>query len=115
MKINQPLTPEQQSMVEQNTALIHWTIQKYIDVNEAICGLGYEDLFQEGALALCYAATTYRTGGTQFQTYAVMIITYAPINGDGQHHSQPVSISCKNEADAARALEQLFVQLDQAA
>ena len=44
-----------------------------------------------------------------------MIITYAPINGDGQHHSQPVSISCKNEADAARALEQLFVQLDQAA
>lgn len=53
MKINQPLTPEQQSMVEQNTALIHWTIQKYIDVNEAICGLGYEDLFQEGALALC--------------------------------------------------------------
>lgn len=27
MKINQPLTPEQQSMVEQNTALIHWTIQ----------------------------------------------------------------------------------------
>ncbi len=74
MKINQPLTPEQQSMVEQNTALIHWTIQKYIDVNEAICGLGYEDLFQEGALALCYAATTYRTGGTQFQTYAVIVI-----------------------------------------
>ena len=74
MKINQPLTPEQQSMVEQNTALIHWTIQKYIDVNEAICGLGYEDLFQEGALALCYAATTYRTGGTQFQTYAVTVI-----------------------------------------
>lgn len=66
MKFNQALTPEQQNMVEQNTTLIHWTIRKYIDVNEAICGLGYEDLFQEGALALCYAATTYLSSGTQF-------------------------------------------------
>ncbi|MGO5116367.1 hypothetical protein ACTQ33_15390 [Candidatus Avoscillospira sp. LCP25S3_F1] len=43
MKYNQPLTPAQQSLVEQHTTLIHWTIRKYIDSRENICGLGYDD------------------------------------------------------------------------
>lgn len=74
MKIRRPLTPEQQSVVEQNTALIHWTIRKYIDIKENICGLGYDDLYQEGALALCYAAATYHIGGAQFKSYAITVI-----------------------------------------
>lgn len=72
MKYNQPLTPAQQSLVEQNTTLIHWTIRKYIDSRENICGLGYDDLYQEGALGLCYAAATYRPGVAQFHSYAIM-------------------------------------------
>lgn len=55
MKFDHPLTREQQHLVEQNISLIHWTIWKYIDVKEEICGLAYDDLHQEGALALCYA------------------------------------------------------------
>lgn len=58
MKFRQPLTSEQQELVEQHTPLIRWTIWKYIDIKETICGLGYDDLYQEGALALCYAAAT---------------------------------------------------------
>ena len=53
MKFDHPLTREQQHLVEQNISLIHWTIWKYIDVKEEICGLAYDDLYQEGALALC--------------------------------------------------------------
>ena len=74
MKYNQPLTPAQQSLVEQHTTLIHWTIRKYIDSRENICGLGYDDLYQEGALGLCYAAATYRPGGAQFHSYAITVI-----------------------------------------
>lgn len=74
MKFNQPLTPAQQALVEQNTVLIHWTIRKYIDIKEGICGLGYDDLYQEGALALCYATMTYQPGGTQFSSFAITVI-----------------------------------------
>ena len=56
MKFDHPLTREQQHLVEQNISLIHWTIWKYIDVKEEICGLAYDALYQEGALALCYDA-----------------------------------------------------------
>ena len=59
MKFDHPLTREQQHLVEQNISLIHWTIWKYIDVKEEICGLAYDDLHQEGALALCYAAAQF--------------------------------------------------------
>ena len=74
MKFDHPLTREQQHLVEQNISLIHWTIWKYIDVKEEICGLAYDDLHQEGALALCYAAATYLPNGAQFKTYAITVI-----------------------------------------
>ena len=74
MKFKQPLTSEQQELVEQHTSLIRWTIWKFIDVKEEICGLGYDDLYQEGALALCYAAATYLPGSAQFSSYAVTVI-----------------------------------------
>ena len=45
MKFDHPLTREQQHLVEQNISLIHWTIWKYIDVKEEICGLAYDDLY----------------------------------------------------------------------
>lgn len=74
MKFKQPLTSEQQELVEQHTSLIRWTIWKFIDVKEEICGMGYDDLYQEGALALCYAAATYLPGSAQFSSYAVTVI-----------------------------------------
>ena len=74
MKFTQPLTKEQQHLVEEYLRLVHWTIQQYIDVNESVCGLGYDDLYQEGALALCHAAATFEDRGTQFKSYAIPVI-----------------------------------------
>lgn len=74
MKFNQALTDGHREIVQQNLRLVHWTIKEYIAVNESICGLGYDDLYQEGSLALCYAAATYQSDGAQFKTYAVTVI-----------------------------------------
>lgn len=69
------LTAGQQAMVEETLQLVHWTIRRYIDVNENVCGMGYDDLFQEGCEALCYAAASYDVHtGAQFSTYAGAVI-----------------------------------------
>lgn len=31
---------------------VHWVIQSFIHVNEGVCGLEYDDLYQEGCIAL---------------------------------------------------------------
>ena len=74
MKFNQALTDGHREIVQQHLRLVHWTIKEYIAVNESICGLGYDDLYQEGSIALCYAAATYQSDGAQFKTYAVTVI-----------------------------------------
>lgn len=74
MKFIKPLTIAQQCLVEDHLRLVHWTIRQYIDTNEAVCGMGYDDLFQEGSLALCHAAVTFEDGGAQFKSYAVTVI-----------------------------------------
>ena len=75
MKKYVPLTASQQVLVEENMQLVHWTLRRCIDVNESICGMGYDDLFQEGCEALCHAAASYDTqAGAQFPTYAGTVI-----------------------------------------
>lgn len=74
MKYDFTLTPEQQTLVEQNLSLVDKTISRYIHVNENICGLGREDLCQEGRVALCRAAATYDGASAQFTTYATTLI-----------------------------------------
>lgn len=74
MKSKQVLNAAQQALVEENQLLVHWIIHRYISVNESVCGLGYEDLYQEGALALCRAAATYHAENVQFKTYAVTVV-----------------------------------------
>lgn len=74
MKYDFTLTCEQQRLVEQNLVLVNRVIARYIQTNERICGLGYEDLYQEGCIALCRAASTYDGVSAQFCTYAVTVI-----------------------------------------
>lgn len=74
MKWKQPLTQEQQMLVEENLHLVRWAVREYIRVREEIEGLGFEDLCQEGAVALCHAAATYQASPVQFKTYAVTVI-----------------------------------------
>ncbi len=75
MKKELSLTCEQQALVESHLSYVHWTIRHYIHANEGVCGLGYDDLYQEGCVALCYAAASYDCGEkAQFHSYAVHVI-----------------------------------------
>lgn len=68
------LTPDQQVLVEENLSIIDKTIRRFIRPDECVCGMGYSDLYQEGALALCKAAATYDGKSAQFYTYATAVI-----------------------------------------
>jgi RNA polymerase sigma factor (sigma-70 family) len=74
MKYDFTLTQEQQELVENHLHLLHWTIRRYIDADETVVGLGYEDLYQEASIGLCRAAATYDGGSAQFSTYAITVI-----------------------------------------
>ena len=69
-----PLDERQRALAEESLPLVRWTIQQYIACNEGVVGLGFEDLCQEGAVALCRAAVSYREGGVSFKTYAITVI-----------------------------------------
>lgn len=74
MKCDFTLTSEQQILVEENLSVIDKAIKLFINPDEDICGLGYSDLYQEGAVALCKAASTYDGRSAQFETYATTVI-----------------------------------------
>jgi len=74
MKYDFTLTPAQQALVERNLELVKRTILRYIKTNEGVYGLGYDDLYQEGSVALCRAAATYDGVSAQFSTYASTLI-----------------------------------------
>ena len=74
MKHNIPLTNEQKEMVAANLSVVHWVIREGFHVNETIYGFGYDDLFQEGCIWLCHAATTYDPALSRFPTYAKKVV-----------------------------------------
>lgn len=74
MKCDFVLTPEQKTLAESSLPVIEKTISKYIHIDETLEGLGYADLYQEGAVALCKAAATYDGESAQFSTYATTVI-----------------------------------------
>lgn len=74
MKQREKLNREQQLLVEQHLALVHWVIINHIHINETVYGFGYDDLFQEGCIWLCKAATSYHAELAKFSTYAKKVI-----------------------------------------
>ena len=70
------LSTEQQEMVEEHLDLVSIIIHKYINTNEQVRGLEYEDLYQYGCLALCKAAYLY-DGRGKFETFAGTVIRNA--------------------------------------
>ena len=75
MKERVSLTINQQAIVEQNLDIVRSCVLRCIDINESVCGMGYDDLYQEGCVALCHAAASYDSGaGAQFSTYAAAVI-----------------------------------------
>ena len=74
MKCDFILTQEQKALVEDNLSLIDKVINLFISTDETVCGLGRSDLYQEGAVALCKAASSYDGKSAQFDTYATTVI-----------------------------------------
>lgn len=68
------LTPAQQTLVEDNLLVIDKVIRLFIRPDETVCGLSRDDLYQEGAIALCKAASTYDGRSAQFSTYAIAVV-----------------------------------------
>ena len=91
MKFDFSLTPEQSLLAEDNLAVIDKVISRYIHTNENVCGLGQDDLHQEGAMALCKAAATYDGLSAQFSTYAVTVIRNHLLN-----HCKAVNAGLRN-------------------
>ena len=67
------LSHEQQIFVANHLYIVADAIKYGIRANENIPGLGYDDLYQEGCVALCRAAMTYN-GCVQFKTYAQKVV-----------------------------------------
>jgi len=75
MKKERSLTLEQQALVESHLSCVHWTLRHFIRSDERVCGLGYDDLYQEGCVALCHAAVSYNSEkAAQFHSYATHVI-----------------------------------------
>lgn len=74
MKYDFVLTSAQQVLVEEHLSVIDTVLGLFINTDETVCGLGYRDLYQEGAVALCRAASTYNGTSASFSTYAKTVI-----------------------------------------
>ena len=76
MENRMQMNEEQRALVEENLPLVGQTIARHIRYNEDICGMGADDLYQEGCWALCRAAMTYDQAGrgTPFSAYARPVI-----------------------------------------
>lgn len=74
MQKNIRLSKEQQGLVENSLSVVHWAIRENIHANQAVCGLEYDDLYQEGCIWLCHAASTYKAGLAGFPTYAKKVV-----------------------------------------
>jgi len=72
------LTIEQKMLVEGHMNLVPYIIKKYIICNKD-ADMGYEELIQEGNLALCKAAAHYNKT-SKFNTFAEIIVRNELIN-----------------------------------
>lgn len=73
--MNEKLNDKQRKMVEDNLDMIDMVIWKCIHINNHVCGMEYDDIYQVGAIGLCKAAVNYRwMEKATFSTYAFRVI-----------------------------------------
>lgn len=62
-------------LIQEHLNCVHRVIHSSIHVNPNVCGLEYDDLYQEGCIALWRAAETFdERQGVQFHSYAFPVI-----------------------------------------
>ncbi len=60
MNVKFTLNDLQRRRVEDHLALVEQVLRRSIKTNETVDGMGHDDLYQEGCIALCRAAVSYR-------------------------------------------------------
>lgn len=86
------LSEKQRELVEDNLPLIWQTLARYITYSDAVCGLSRDDLFQEGAFALCRAAGSYcPESKVPFSAYARPVIRNHLLD-----YCRRIQIECRN-------------------
>lgn len=74
MNVKFTLNDLQRQRVEDHLALVEQVLRRSIKTNEAVDGMGHDDLYQEGCIALCRAAVSYREEMGAFPSYARTVI-----------------------------------------
>lgn len=92
MRDHTVLNDSRRRLVEQNLSIVDWVILDHIKVNEAVVGLGREDLRQEGYIWLCHAAATYDGASASFGTYARRVVRNGLISHCRKISRQPVPL-----------------------
>ena len=59
MSMEFTLNDLQRQRVEDHLALVEQVLRRSIKTNETVDGMGHDDLYQEGCIALCRAAVSY--------------------------------------------------------
>ena len=74
MSVEFTLNDLQRQRVEDHLALVEQVLRRSIKTNETVDGMGHDDLYQEGCIALCRAAVSYREEMGSFPAYAKVVI-----------------------------------------
>ena len=77
MSMEFTLNDLQRRRVEEHLALVEQVLRRSIKTNETVDGMGHDDLYQEGCIALCRAAVSYREEMGAFPAYARTVIRNA--------------------------------------
>lgn len=89
-------------LIEEHLNCVHWVIHRFIRVNPGICGLEYDDLYQEGCIALWQAAEAFdEQQGAQFHSYAISVIRNHLLDYCRSIQSQTVPVAPLEDWDAA--------------
>ena len=74
MSMEFTLNDLQRQRVEDHLALVEQVLRRSIKTNETVDGMGHDDLYQEGCIALCRASVSYREEMGAFPAYARTVI-----------------------------------------
>lgn len=74
MSMEFTLNEHQRQRVEDHLALVEQVLRRSIKTNETVDGMGHDDLYQEGCIALCRAAVSYQEEMGAFPAYARTVI-----------------------------------------